>query len=215
MMNLNGCSLVSIDVETTGLTPGYHEIYQIGAIALNSNLEPLEGSVPLDLWIRPENFSNIDYAALEMTQEQFFSKISLGISSERGLELWEYWVKSQVKLAEGKKIMFVGQNIAQHDIPFLKSWWGNHYHQQYIHHHVRDTMLTAICLNDMADYLREPFPFPRMDLRNLMSYLGFENIERNQHDAVYDAYCAAKIYRAQVRMYLSDMKRGLDDSNRQ
>ena len=211
MMNLNGCTLISIDTETTGLTPGYHEIYQVGAVVVDHNLEIAKDRMPLDLWMRPDHLDRIDPKAMNLTKENFFEKLAMGVSQERGIELFEYWVEKQVR-PNGKKIMLMGQNIAQHDIPFLRTWLGNHYYNETFHHHVRDTMLTAIHLNDVADWLREVFPFPRVGLRNLMSYLGRECVELRQHDAVYDASCVPGIYKDQVRHYLNEMRKGHDSN---
>lgn len=211
MMNLNGCTLVSLDLETTGLTPGYHEIYQVGALVITPNLEIDNTRMPLDLWMRPDHLDRIDPGAMSLAKDDFIRKLALSVSQERGIELWEHWVETQVR-PHGKKIMLMGQNIAQHDIPFLRNWLGNHYYNETFHHHVRDTMLTAVHLNDVADWLREVFPFPRVGLRNLMSYLGLECVDLNQHDAVYDASCVPKIYKMQVRHYLNELRRGYDSN---
>ena len=215
MQNLNGNLLVSLDLETTGLTAGYHEIYQVGAVAITPDLEVDKSVIPLDLWMRPEYIDRLDPESMRLTKGNFLDKISLAVSQERGIDLWEHWVTKHLKLPKGKKIMLIGQNIAQHDIPFLRNWLGNHYYNETFHHHVRDTMITAIHLNDVADWCREVFPFPRVGLRDLANKLGIECPEKAQHEAVFDCTLTAQIYKCQVRHYLNEMRKGTNDSNGQ
>lgn len=212
MMNLNGNILVAIDTETTGLTAGYHEVYQIGAVALDANMEIDKSIQPLDLWIRPQYLQRADYKAIKMRQDEFLNKISIGLLEETAIECFENWFNNHLKPPPGKKILPIGHNYAAHDCVFLKHLLGNHAYHSMFHHHVRDTMLTAIHLNDVAGYLREPFPFPRVDLRNVCSYLGIDLVERHQHDALYDATLCAQVYYKQVHSYLNDLRKGYNDS---
>ena len=52
-LHLNGNLLVSVDLETTGRRPGYHEIIQIACVPLDSDLKPAKGLSPFYTEIKP------------------------------------------------------------------------------------------------------------------------------------------------------------------
>jgi DNA polymerase III epsilon subunit-like protein len=61
-MNLNGNMLASIDVETTGLLAGVHEIVQIGLVPLDGDLNPCENHRPFYHHICPQYPENAQKA---------------------------------------------------------------------------------------------------------------------------------------------------------
>ena len=46
MIHLNGNILCAVDVETTGLEVGFHEIWQIAVLPLDSNIKPNKDILP-------------------------------------------------------------------------------------------------------------------------------------------------------------------------
>ena len=53
LLHLNGNLLVSVDLETTGRRPGYHEIIQIACVPLGPELKPAPGLLPFYTEIKP------------------------------------------------------------------------------------------------------------------------------------------------------------------
>ena len=66
MRHWNGDHLVVLDLETTGLRPGWHEIWQIALLPLDSNLDMRKDVLPFDILIEPEHMERIDWSAKVM-----------------------------------------------------------------------------------------------------------------------------------------------------
>jgi DNA polymerase III epsilon subunit-like protein len=75
MVHLNGNLLCAVDVETTGIIPGFHDLIQVAALPLNADLEPLKTVPPFYMNLKPEYPERADYRAKKVT--------GLSISSSR------------------------------------------------------------------------------------------------------------------------------------
>ena len=53
LLHFNGNLLVSVDLETTGRRPSYHEIIQIACVPLGPDLKPAQGLMPFYTEIKP------------------------------------------------------------------------------------------------------------------------------------------------------------------
>jgi len=202
LVHLNNNLLCAIDCETTGLSPTYHEIIQIAIVPLDNWLEPRKDVPVFDLKIRPDYLDRIDLKSMEINRVQLESLIESGVSKERSFELFEHYFMTKLKPPEGKKIVPLGYNIAAFDLPFINDWMGNHAFRHYIHGHSRDAMLTACYLNDVADLHAEQVPFPNLKLKFVAKALDIEVIDGITHDALYDSFLAAQVYKKMLTHHL-------------
>jgi len=190
--HLHGNILAAIDIETTGPEPGYHEIIQIGIQPLDSKLEPMKDVMPFYHNIKPEHPGRADPKSTAV------HKLNVNDLAIHGVDKWlvadwldEWW--SGLDLPHRKTLIPLAQNW-QFEAGFLKAWLGLESFDQFFYWAARDTMLTAIFLNDLCYTQVRPIPFPGVSLTSLCNQLGILN--ENPHDALADARAEAAVYKA-------------------
>ena len=196
--HLNGNQLCSIDIETTGLIPGYHEIWQIAMIPLDSSLNPRQDVIPFYIEMKPNFPEHIDQAALRLNREPFLRACQTGIDPDKAKDLFEEWTNRldlpYDKYGNGrrKKIIPLGHNYANFDQFFIRLWLEELYEEHFFGQ-IRDTMIVAGYLNDYAAMHTEPCPFPKYSLRWLTTHL--QVVLDDHHDALQDARATAEVYK--------------------
>jgi len=179
--------IASIDLETTGTVPGYHEIVQIAVVPLGNNLEPV--GTPFNRLIKPEFPDRADPKALEIN--------GLGVEAladepdgDKVSDLLDEWFTG---LGCGGRIIPLAHNyIFEHG--FLNAWLGAKQFNRLFHYLPRDGMLLALSLKDKCALAGLPEPFNSVSLTNLCEVYGIVN--EKPHDALADAIAEAKLYRA-------------------
>jgi len=194
MLHLNGNLLCAIDVETTGLDPSKHEITEICILPLDAKLEVSRKIMPFNIFMRPDKPENIDWGALKLTQTDFFQLCEKGMDKWAAADLFDEWFQ-KLKLAEWKRISPLAHNWP-FDRAFIKEWLGSAGFELHIDGRFRDTMSTALYINDENDAKNEQCPFPKVNLSYLASTLkiDFDKI----HNALDDCVLTAKIYKQLV-----------------
>lgn len=101
--------LLAIDLETTGLRPGYHEITQIAAIMLDRNLGELGAFETLVKIEHPErglegNFNVFEYTGIKLEDLQKAPAL------KDALRLLETFARSRIGGTDLRQIMVFGQN---------------------------------------------------------------------------------------------------------
>jgi DNA polymerase III epsilon subunit-like protein len=177
----------SIDIETTGLYAGTHEIIQLAIVPYDKDYNPISRFVSYICPYRPE------YADPEAMKTN-------GLNLE---ELKTQPTPSQVKTCfiewkEGsfgsERITPLGHNYGQFDCQFLKLFFTPKMYDKIFGHRIRDTMVAANFLKDVGLQLPES--------SGLTGLLEFFKVERTTaHDAYEDALSVIKLYKRMREVY--------------
>lgn len=205
MKHLNGDLLCAIDVETTGLDPDKHEMWEIAVVPLDSQLRPRQDILPFHAMIRTGRcylneekvlVGEFDPAAIRMNKEPFMLALREGLDGDEVIDHFERWFDA-LRLAHGKRIVPLGQNYA-FDKSFIIKWMGPKHYEHFFHYHYRDTMHVALFLNDVAFMNGEPAPLPKVSLKYLCSQLKIKN--ECAHRAITDAATEAEVYKRLINL---------------
>ena len=191
MMHLNGNLLCAVDVETTGLVVGYHDIWQVAILPLDSFIKPLRTILPfyMDMKIRyPEH---MDTKAIKLPRQDFARRQQCAIELFSCADLLDEWF-DRLKLPIYKRIIPLAQNWP-FDRSFLIEWLGILSFERIFNPVFRDTMVAAAFDSDLADFKSEPILFTQHNLPFISTRLGVKNLK--PHDALQDAITTAECYR--------------------
>lgn len=196
MINLNGNLLCVIDTETTGGEPYHHEIYQICILPLGPDLQVHPELFWCDLLIKPQHPEVANPEAIGVNRKLYNKALRQGIDPYTAVTIFDEWY-DRLGLPEKKRISPLAQNWA-YDKPMVEAWMGPENFGQRIDGRFRDTMGTALYLNDKAEFHGEQIPFPKVGLKYLSSQLEVEWDPYAAHDALYDCRKTAEVYRQMV-----------------
>jgi DNA polymerase III epsilon subunit-like protein len=201
MVHLNGNLLCAVDVETTGIIPGFHDLIQVAALPLNADLEPLTTVPPFYMNLKPEYPERADYRAKKVTGLSMADLILTGVEKYRAADLFVEWfdrLNMPTSGTVGKKIMPLWSN-GGFDKSFLLEWLGKETYNYIFHFHERDTQSIALFLNDRVYMHGEKQPFPKVGVSYLSSC--FDIVNEHAHDALSDCLTTAHIYKRLMTMY--------------
>lgn len=195
LINLNHNVLASVDVETTGLMAGYHEIIQIAIVPLDSDVKPSEVMRPFYINIRPEHPGRQKGAV----HVHAISKdvVNNAVSQEKASDLLDEWFNG-LDLPFGKKLAPLAHNWG-FERGFLTHWLGLATFDSMFHPYARDTMCMGTMINDAAAWHGRDCPFRRLSLTSMCEVFGFDIL--NAHDALADALACARLYREMLRSF--------------
>jgi DNA polymerase III epsilon subunit-like protein len=197
----NGNLLAAVDVETTGINPLAHDVWQVGILPLNRDLEPMKGVHPFYMSMKPQRPENINYNAVKISRFNFLDLMKYAVEQDYAADLLDTWLAG-LNLPLGKKIMPIWSN-GHFDRDFLTAWLGCELYNQIFHGHTRDTQELAVAINDRFALAGKDLPFNRVGLNSLAPVLGIEN--ENPHDALSDCLTTAAVYKALLRMELPNI----------
>ncbi len=195
-VHLHGNILAAVDIETTGRDPMRHEIIQIGIQPLDSHCEPLTDVSPFYFNIKPEYPERAEPSATRVHGLDLDDLILHAPDKWQVADYLDEWW-GNLGLPHRKTLVPLAQNW-QYEACFLKAWLGMDSFDQFFYWAARDTMLTAIYLNDVAYMKGRKLPFPRVGLAALCDKFGV--INENPHDALADARAEAAVYRHLLEM---------------
>lgn len=196
MDHLHGNLLVSVDVETTGVVSGYHEIVQVAVVPLDGDMRPLAGISPFYSNVCPDYPDRIDDGSWRIHGLSLDNLVNNAPSQEKAADLLMEWFEA-IKLPTGRKLVPLAHNWT-FEYGFLKAWLGQKALDRLFHYHPRDAMVYALALNDRMRLNGRPALFESMSLSNLCRAFKIEN--PRPHDALYDALAEADVYRAMLTM---------------
>jgi len=191
MIHLNGNKLCVFDVETTGLDPYKHDIWQFCCLALDFSLKVDKEFIPFDLGLKPRNVENRDPSAI--SKKRFNHAIVSGMDYDIGASLFVEWC-DRLGLGFKKRIMPLAHNWP-FDREFIIEWLGRETFDYYIDPRYRDTIVAGAFVNDVCDHNAERVPLTALNLRAVARCLNVEWDDHSAHNAVYDCLKTAEVYR--------------------
>jgi DNA polymerase III epsilon subunit-like protein len=194
LLNMNGNILCAVDVETTGVMPGYHEVIQIACVPLNQHFEPHPNMKHHCMNIYPDHPDRMDEEA-ERKHGITIESLEGCVSEERHVELFNEWFVG-LDLPFGKRLVPLAHNWG-FERGFLTHMLGVDGMMNYWQPHPRDTMALAASINDLYVWHGRKHPFPWLRLTSLCK--RFDIPLDNAHDALADCIATAKLYAAMMR----------------
>jgi DNA polymerase III epsilon subunit-like protein len=189
--------MAAVDLETTGTQPGYHEIIQIAIVPLDADFKPLDDVRPFYTLVKPEHPERESVGAKHKHKIPMEELMLQAPEQDRVKDWLVDWFEG-LKLPFKRCLVPLAHNWA-FESSFLKAWLGVEMTDQLFHSHARDSMLTAIAINDRAACQGEPIPFARVALSTLCTKLNIVNT--NPHDALADCLAGAQVYYTLLRTF--------------
>lgn len=194
MINLNGYVMAALDLETTGHIDGYHDVIQVCVLPLDDNFDPREDVSPFYMNMKP-NYPERAIPDAMRVNGLNLDELALAPDIWQVADCFDDWFES-LGLGMFRKLIAITQN-GEFDIPFAKHWLGHTGYDKYFCRNGRDTMQTALYLNDQAAWKNRPIPFNRVGLKELCKHFGIR-LEKH-HDALADCLATAEVYRELLR----------------
>lgn len=201
MLHLNGNLLCAVDVETTGVTPGHHDLVQICVLPLNSELKPFKDILPFYMDMQPKRPENIDPNAMSINKLKYSEILLKAIDPYKAADLFEEWFE-RIRLPFNKRISPLAQNWP-FDRGFIIDWLGQKTFEYIFDGRFRDTMSAALFCNDRSCFANQPAPYPKVNIAYLASQLKIEHQSLRLHDALQDCIVTAEIYRRMMGYSIS------------
>lgn len=186
----------SIDVETTGLDPEFHELIEIAIVPLTQWYDVNNNFPIFTMTVAPRKpVSQISPEAMNINQLDLAKIINGSVPSASAVDLFIHWFEG-LKLKEGKQIEPLGCNWP-FDREFIIDWMGRAHFNHYFSRYFRDVQPVAKFMADRDGIGDNRIFFPKIGLKSLCSTLGVENPQphRALGDAVATARCYAKMLR--------------------
>lgn len=197
MIHLNGQLLCAVDVETTGLIPGFHDLVQIAVLPLDSEINPLADVIPFYMTMKPIRPENIDWSTTSVTKLDLANIMLKAPDSYDAAHMFVEWFED-LNLPLKKRIAPLASNWI-FDSGFIKEWLGPTDFESRFHFHYRDTQPVALFMNDRADKHQSKLPFSRVSVKSLGNHFDIVNLQA--HDALQDCVTTAEIYKRMLTMF--------------
>ena len=172
----------AVDLETSGLEPGWHEVLEIAIVPLNSNFTISTEFPEFSCRIRAEHPERVDPKAIAVNKLN--PSEGEGIADVRA-ELVQWALENGIT-----SITPLTHNL-KFDLDFMCSAFPEFF--RIFTYYGRDTMRLALSMNDVFQMQEADLRFGSVSLRSLKLALGVEG--EVQHHALEDAKDAAHVYR--------------------
>lgn len=196
MIQLNENLLAVLDLETTGLMPGYHDVVQIAVLPLEPiTLEPHPKYRPFYQNIQPRNPHRAEPKAMEVNGLDM-DELMQCPTAEQVEDALITWFAG-LQLPVGKRIVTLCQN-SPFDLGFMRAWLGIEGFESIFSRRGRDTMYLASGIIDSEQFRGFQAPFNEVGLKQLCKHFGISL--DNHHDAMADCIATAAVYRELLRL---------------
>jgi len=180
--------IFAVDVETTGLDPKKQDVIQVAILPLDRAYRPDKSYMPFNMHIKPMRPENATVRGVY--KEKLNHAIVNGLDAFQAADLLDEWF-DKLHLGNGVKITPLGHNYG-FDKAFLEEWMGKLSYDRIFHYQYRDTMRTAIYLNDKATSNGDSLPYTRFSLNVVSKRHSVTN--QQAHDALSDCVTTAEVY---------------------
>jgi len=197
LSTMHGNLLCALDVETTGVMCGYHEIIQIAIIPLDNDFDPNSDYPVFRTLLIPDREALWSPEAEEKHGISLEYVKSHGLSQMKAADYFDKWYEG-LNLPFTKKIVPLAHNWA-FERGFLQHWLGSESFNHYFQFHARCTMILGGMLTDLCAWHGKPIPFYEKNLGAMCTKMGI--VLENAHDAYYDSLATAKLYQAIIRSF--------------
>lgn len=177
---------VAIDIETSGLDAGFHDILEIGVIVLDEDFNPTD--MTFNSYIKPLNPIASDAYAMKVNGLDIEHLHDYAPSVTQVKSMFIEWFED---LFTGERVQAVAHN-APFEISFLKVFF-NQFFPRFFHYRWRDTQTAAALLRD-AGVLK----VPSTGLDFLSNHFGI--IREKAHTALDDAKVCALVYQKELNL---------------
>jgi DNA polymerase III epsilon subunit-like protein len=190
-MNLNNNILAAVDVETTGVEFGWHEILQVAILPLDTNCEPDRDLGFFYMNVAPKHPSRQGLDARNKHGLDAAKMAEECVSQEEAAGMLDDWFV-KLNLPLGKRLVPLAHNWA-FERGFLTHWLGIELFDSIWQCHPRDTMGFGTMINDVYAWRGEPVPFHTLSLLSMCNRCGV--VLDNAHDALADCLATADLYK--------------------
>lgn len=184
--------ICSIDTETGGLTPYFHEVLDICMLPLLDDFTVNESVRPFQVEIRPEFFDRLDPKALEVNGHTVEELQKRTIDKATATNMFKEWFETEMRRV---KIEPLGWNWTFDRMMLAGTLKGINFNQ-YFFYRVRDGQNVATYLNDRSRLITGQSVFSSCALTNVAAKLELEY--PGKHSALGDAKMSAQVYRKLV-----------------
>lgn len=191
MPQANGNLVCAIDIETTGQNPNIHEICQIAVQPLTPDYKPHPVIDPFYtevMPLRPEKASPVAMGVHGLSVNHLLENAPHPHEVKADFERW----LEALELPFQRRIIMLAHN-SKFENMFLIPFFGVEYHMEVFNANTRDTMTTALSINDKAFEVGKEPPFERVNMSYLTRF--FNIVNPKAHDALQDAIAAATLYK--------------------
>jgi DNA polymerase III epsilon subunit-like protein len=187
-LQLGDHQLAAVDIETTGLIAGYHEIIQIAIVLCDDSLNPLDKTFVYK--IRPEHKERVDPKAMECNRLDLDELIATAPPQWVVAERLSEFVKS-LNLPVNRNLVPLAHNWA-FESAFMNAWLGLDHFQQIWYRRARDSMTYAASICDREERAGRKRPFEQFSLEWLTKHFNVVNLR--PHDAEFDTRATIELY---------------------
>lgn len=198
LQNLNGHLLCAIDTETTGHSPGFHDMIEVAIIPLNYDLKPDNNILPYCVDLMPLRPQNAAEDAMRVNKRKITELMVKGMDPFLAADRFMEWFEN-LKLGYNKRIMPLGCNWP-FDRAFIMEWLGPLTYNLIFDSQYRDIQVAGTFMNDMDGWRGRDFSYPKLNLSYLCTQLDVQRYRL--HSAVDDARVTAECYRKMIQLFV-------------